>query len=101
MSEVNDVWDQQSFDDLVELALLVGITNDEMESLLVEVDEDVNRFKSELALWIADAIVEMGYDGDESYEHMYWFAKGQQVKKEQEAAEKEAIDDLNHLNESC
>lgn len=70
-----------------------------MESLIIKVNEDVDNFKENLAMWISDALTDMGYDGDEIYDNMYWFARGQKVKNDQEIAEKEAIDDLMKIGQ--
>ena len=65
-----------------------------MESIIRRVNENVDNFKENLAKPISDVLTDMGYDGYEIYENMYWFARGQKVKNDQEIAEKEAIDDL-------
>ena len=49
---------------------------------LLEYERVKNAVNSNLTDKIIDKLIEMDYDGDDSYNHMYWFAKGYNAKRE-------------------
>ena len=92
--------DEQPVDDVWNLALMLGISEETLEAIIDEFPYN-SEFEDNVIDRILDFIIpkldEMGYDGDATYGSVYWFAKGYNAKKEAEAIEAEAINELMNL----
>ena len=69
---------------LVELENLIHDDNNTVDDWLVAFDNDVEKARDDLIDAISEALfIKYGYDGENDYNSMYWFAKGLKLQKPQ------------------
>ena len=101
MSDGNNALDAHSFIDLFDLALMLGMRDDEMDDILVNAEGAPERLIEPLVLWISETILDMGYKGDDDYDNVHRFAERvyNYTKALSEMCKSKGDDGFGHLAE--